>query len=182
MEMIGNNHDMCLQEIKKKIEVELIVIQEKKEKLDSLKEKVNTSKESFNKLITTQGNYKNLLKACHPGFIIGIDNLDFHIERKNMTLNAQNQDFHWVNNFIVENRVSGNELPNKEPKADLQDVPNIAFFPSADDHIRQRWNYIVLVSKIIVDYFTYFSCLKDSCIRHMPHKYTTQMSQQSKKV
>ena len=32
--------------------------------------------------------------------------LDIHLDRKNMTMESENKDFHWVNHQMVENRVS----------------------------------------------------------------------------
>ena len=51
-----------------------------------------------------------------------------------MTLKAQNKDMHWVNHFMIENRVSGNcySTDAKEP-ADIHRVSNMNFFPSIQD-------------------------------------------------
>ena len=50
-----------------------------------------------------------------------------------------------------------------------------------EDQQRQRPNYITLTSRILVDYFEVLAPLKDVCIQHIPHKYTQEMSQKSKK-
>ena len=125
---------------------------------------------------------KNHLRNCQPGFTIGFDNIDFEIPRKNMTLGKQNQDLHWVNHLMFVNKVSGNLLSNDSPRQDLQTVSNITFLPSASDQLRQRYNYIVLISRILVEYFDSLQPLKNACIQHMPHKYTEEMSKKSIKV
>jgi len=122
------------------------------------------------------------MESCHPGFIIPFDNIDIELKRKNMTMSNQNQVLHWVNHKMVENRVSGNNLPSQGQKADILDVPNIEFFPNVVDQIRQRFNYIVLVSRILVDYFDCFEPLKDACLQHIPHKHSKEMNQKSVKV
>lgn len=66
-----------------------------------------------------------LRKSTHPGFVISFDNLDFQMHWKSITMQLQNRDFHWVNHQMIENRVSGALLDAKEPKANLQEVPNI---------------------------------------------------------
>ena len=109
---------------------------------------------------------------CHPGFTVAFDNIDFEIQRKNMTMGKQKRDFHWVNHQMFLNRVSGNLLPNEAPQQDLQMVSNMAFLPSADDQLRQRFNYTVLISRMLVDYFDAFEPLKDACIQHIPHRYS----------
>ena len=120
--------------------------------------------------------------SCHPGFVIAFDNIDLEIPRKNMTMAKQNRDVHWVNHQMFLNRVSGNLLSNEAPQQDLQTVPNVTFLPNASDQLRQRFNYIVLVSRMLVEYFDAFQPLKDACMRHMPHKYSKEMSQKSVKV
>ena len=119
---------------------------------------------------------------CHPGFVIAFDNIDLEIPWKNMTMAKQNRDVHWVNHQMFLNRVSGNLLPNEAPQQDLQTVPNVTFLPNASDQLRQRFNYIVLVSRMLVEYFDAFQPLKDACMQHMPHKYSKEMSQKSGKV
>ena len=114
---------------------------------------------------------------CHPGFVIAFDHIDLEIPRKNMTMVKQNRDVHWVNHQMFLNRVSGNLLPNEAPQQDLQTVPNVTFLPNASDQLRQRFNYIALVSRMLVEYFDAFQPLKDACMQHMPHKYTKEMSQ-----
>ena len=117
-----------------------------------------------------------LKKAAHPGFVISFDNLDIHLDRKNMTMDSQNKDFPWVNHQMVENRVSS------APKASLLDVCNLKFLPSMEDQKCQRLNYIILCSRILVDYFDVLAPLADACIRHIPHKYSNELSQKTKKV
>lgn len=110
------------------------------------------------------------------------DNIDFEMKRADMTLLNQNKDVHWVNHKMVKNRVSGNKLSWHGETKKLLDVPNIKFLPTIQDYKKQRHNYIVLVSRILVDYFDYFVPLKDVCIRHITHKYSKEMSQRSEQV
>ena len=71
---------------------------------------------------------------------------------------------------MIENRVSGAHLKSKGLQANLEQVSNLKFLPILDDQQRQRSNYIILAP------------LKDACILHIPHKYTNEMAQKSKKV
>ena len=120
--------------------------------------------------------------AVHPGFVISFDKLDLQLQRKSMSMESQNRDFHWVNHQMVENRVSGVLLDAKQQKADLNDIPNLKFLPDVEDQQRQRLNYMILTSRILVDYFSVLEPLKDVCIQHIPHKYTKEISEKSKKV
>lgn len=125
---------------------------------------------------------KEHLKACHPGFTIAFDNIDLEINRKNMTMSQQNRDIHWVNHEMFVNRVSGNLLLSDGPRCDLSTVQNSNFLPNVLDQQRQWFNYIVLVSRILVQYFDAYEPLRDVCIQHIPHKYSKEMSEQSVKL
>ena len=120
--------------------------------------------------------------SSHPGFSVAFDNIDLEIRRKDMTMANQNKDIHWVNHKMFQNRVSGNTLSKLSPKQNLADVSNMTFLPSANDQSKQRSNYIVLVSRMLVEYFKAFEPLKEVCIQHIPHKYSKEMSEPSVKV
>ena len=113
--------------------------------------------------------------ASHPGFVIAFDNIDLELKVKNMTMSKQNRDIHWVNHKMFINRVHGNSLPCDGPRCDLSEVSNSNFLPSIKDQKRQRFNYIVLVSRILTQYFDAFGPLKDVCIQHIPHKYSKEV-------
>jgi hypothetical protein len=87
-----------------------------------------------------------------------------------------------INHKKVINRISGSELATGRPKADLLKVPNLRFIPTIVDHQQQRENYIVLVSRILVDYFDALEPMNEICIKHITHKYQKEMSQKSVKV
>jgi hypothetical protein len=157
----------------------------KKEVMDINEELVNAAPKNRPELASSYlkaaGELKEQQRNCHPGFVIPFDNINFHLARRNMTMTEQNKDVHWVNHAMVENRVSGNHLSTEKEK-DILDIPNLQFLPSVDDQRRQRVNYIVLVSRMLVDYFEAFAVFKDVCVRHIPHKYSKEMSVKSSKV
>ena len=114
------------------------------------------------------------------GFAVAFDNIDGRRERKHMIKDNQNLDFHWVNHKIIMNRVSGNGLDTS--KRDIRGMSNIQFLPTVQDQKHQRHNYIVLVSRIIVEHLECFSFLNDVCIFHIPHKYSKEMANKSETV
>ena len=159
-------------------------------KLDNLGEKHNLelidAKDRISKehasLRNVQGSPMELRKKAHPGFVVSFDNIDIHLERKTMTMESQNRDFHWVNHQMVENRVSGNRLSLTIPKRDVNDVCNSQFLPSMVDEQRQKLNYVILTSRILVEYFTALEPLSDACIQHIPHKYSKEMASKTNQV
>ena len=119
--------------------------------------------------------------ACHPGFTIAFDNIDLEINAKNMTMSKQNRDVHWMNHKMFVNRVSGNSQAHEGPRYDLSLVSNCSFLPCVIDLQRQRFNCSVLVSRVLMEYFDALKPLNDVCIQHIPHKYSKQMSEKSRK-
>ena len=74
-------------------------------------------------------------------------------------MSKQKSSHHWVNHKMVMNRVSGiNTLRKKKP--DILDVPNQSFMPTVTEMQNQRLDYIVLVSRMLVEYFTALSPLR----------------------
>ena len=118
----------------------------------------------------------------HSGFIVAFDNIDIHLEQREMTMSSQNRDIHKVNHEMVQNRVSGNHLDSQEPKAHIGDVPNIKFLPDRHDQSRQRLNYVILVSRILLSHFECFRPFQSVCIQHIPHKYNKEQSMKSVKL
>ena len=116
-------------------------------------------------------------KYIHPGSVICFYNLDIQVQRKIMSMQSQNRDYHWVNHQMIENRVSVAHQNSTGSKANLQEISNIRLLPTLEDQQCQRSNYIVLTSQILVDYFDALAPLKDVCILHIPHKFTNKMSQ-----
>lgn len=188
LDTLGENHDSYLKQTRERITKE-------NEDLHLLKEEIKTltnvhashlsSGSTCNcseELSVLREQAFELEKSSHPGFVISFDNLDIQLQRKNMSVESQNRDYHWVNHQMIENRVSGAHLKSKGPQANLEEVSNLKFLPTLDDQQRQRSNYIILTSRILVNYFDVLAALKDACILHIPHKYTNEMSQKTKKV
>ena len=83
--------------------------------------------------------------SSNSGIAIVFDNIDGKLERRHMSKDNQNFDFHWVNHKIVLNRVTSKR--NNFPR-DLLAISNITFLPSVKDQERQRYNYVVLVARV----------------------------------
>ena len=129
----------------------------------------------------TQQELKQRTADRHPGFSIAFDNIDMEIKARNMTMANQNRDVHWINHRMLMNRVSGNSCSNEGQK-DLSTISNLRFLPSHNDVKKQRFNYIILISRILVEHFDAFRPLKDVCIHHIPHGYSGEMHNKSTKV
>ena len=66
-----------------------------------------------------------------PSFVILFDNIDGSLNRRHMTMENQNFDYHWVNHKIVVNRVSGNKFDKST--RDILNISNHRFLPTVQD-------------------------------------------------
>ena len=186
LDVLAAKHDQPLKDAKETIAAENSKLKELKEQAARVAHVCSGTclEQCFQGQVASQAkeSVKQHQMACHPGFTIAFDNIDLEINAKNMTMSKQNRDVHWVNHKMFVNRVSGNYLAHEGPRCDLSLVSNCSFLPSVTDLQRQRFNYIVLVSRVLVEYFDALKPLKDVCIQHIPHKYSKQMSEKSTKV
>ncbi|EDO46517.1 predicted protein [Nematostella vectensis] len=182
LDILGEDHDHVCVETQKKI---AHGVKATKEAMENHTTAGHCTQKPDAKLITCKG-CQEIVSAktqSHPqGFVVAFDNIDMTIGRRQMTISSQNEDIHWVNHEMVMNRVSGNGLQSECPKATFTDIPNIEFLPDFGDQNRQRFHYIVLVSRVLAEYFGCFANLKDVCIKHLPHKYNKELAEQSIKV
>ena len=181
MDVLGENHNKVLNEARTRVTKEIQEITDK-EVQHASSGRCTKGPSGMSITCETCQLIKSQKLKSHPGFIVAFDNIDIHLERREMTMSAQNRDIHWVNHEMVQNMVSGNHLDSKEPKAHIGDVPNIKFLPDIHDQSRQRLNYVILVSRFLVSHFECFKPFQNVCIQHIPHKYSEEQSMKSVKV
>ena len=179
LDALGRDHDAYLNKTKEGITKENNLLKKAKEKYDSVVNKHSTHV-ACSASCTKEVDCAK--KEVHPGFVVSFDNIDVHVQRRNMTMDSQNRDFHWINHQVIENRVSGAALNSSEPQGLLSNVSDLQFLPTLEDQRRQRHNYIILTSRILVNYFKALSPLAEACIQHIPHKYSEEKSQKTNKV
>ena len=83
----------------------------------------------------------------------------------------------------VENRVSGNHLSLEDTTSKtIMDLDNGKFLPDKTEHIKQRQNYVDLVSRIIVDNIDCLNFLQQHVVRHIRHKYWKEVAKPTEVV
>ena len=186
LDALGKDHDAYLDKTKDGITKENNLLKKAKEKYDSVVIKhsahVACSASCSKEVDCAKEEVQDLKEACLPGSVVSFDNIDVHVQRRNMTMVSQNHDFHWINHQVIENRISGATLNSSEPQGLLSNVSNLKFLPSLEDQRRQTHNFIILTSRILVNYFKALSPLAEACIQLIPHKYSEEMSQKTNKV
>lgn len=185
LDLLGENHSKLLLDAKKQISQEQQIIVEKEAAIEKLFKQCDEPEHTCTDQCTVEKGIaaKDLKKArlnMHAGFAILFDNIDGKVNRRHMTKENQNFDFHWVNHKAVMNRVSGNKLDNS-PR-NILEVSNIKLLPTVQDQKQQRHNYVVLVARILVEHLQSFALFKEVCVKHIPHKYSKEMAGKSESV
>lgn len=185
LNLLGEDHGKEIVDLQQKMSQEEKLVAEQEKRVVTLTEMCSLQGHACNpQCVQDTSKAKKDLKQAkldmHTGFAIAFDNIDGRRERKHMTKDNQNLDFHWVNHKVIMNRVSGNGLGTSE--RDIGAVSNIKFLPTIQDQKLQRHNYTVLVSRILVENLQCFSFLKNVCIYHIPHKYSKEMAKKSETV
>ena len=168
-DLLGENHGKEITDLQQKMSKEEVVA-DKEKRVVALVETCSSpghtcSPQCVEDTKQAKRDVKQAKLDMNTGFAIAFDNIDGRRERKHMTKDNQNLDFHWVNHKIIMNRVLGNGLDTSTK--DIRGVSNIQFLPTVQDQKHQQHNYIVLVSRIML--FLFKGCVHFS--------YTTQIFQ-----
>ena len=84
--------------------------------------------------------------------------------------------------YAVRDRVTGKELPNDVPIADVTKIPLQTFLPSVEECNHIRVEFGVLIARVVVEKMEYFRSLKPFVPDHMKHKYSDAMRLKSEMV
>ena len=83
-----------------------------------------------------------------------------------------NSDTHWIAHYITFDRVPSNHLDDSKPiVANIADFENINYLLSKAELEQQRKDYIILVARVLIEYFTVLQPLRDVIPSHVPHRY-----------
>lgn len=111
-------------------------------------------------------------------FTIVFDNLDKYVKSFDMRMDHQSKSVHFVNAIAVLDRIDSSHLPCKlTPKRQELDMKKL--LPDKNDFELMKKNFAVHVSRLLVDYIPCLSQCKAYVKRHIPHKYSKEMSMKS---
>lgn len=100
-----------------------------------------------------------------------------------MNENNQNVSTHHTVKVAVFDRViPPKELSATRPKCTIEELDDSAFLCSSAEHVKQRLNYIVMVSRILTEYVKCMEPLKSEVIQHIAHDHSKEMRKKSHKV
>lgn len=100
------------------------------------------------------------------------DNFDFRVLANIILRNHRNSDMHWIAQYITFDRVPSNHLDDSKPIVpNIMDFENVNYLLSKDELEMQRKDYIILVARVLSDYFPVLQPLPDAIPAHILHRY-----------
>ena len=114
-------------------------------------------------------------------FCLIIDNIDKHVKSFDMRLSHQSKSLHFVNSIAVIDRIDVSHLSSDfgmvESKKNLKDLK--ALLPATEDFTAIKANFSVLISRVLVEHMPKLHKCRSKVTRHIPHKYSREMSSKS---
>ena len=104
------------------------------------------------------------LRVCY-------DNIDFRILVNIILKNHQNSDNHWIAQYITFDRVPSDGLDNRKSLVpDPREFDNINYLLGKDELDVLRQNFIVLVARVLIEFFEFMKPLANAVPNHIPHR------------
>ena len=111
---------------------------------------------------------------------VTFDNFDFRIFTNIIVKGYQNSDEHWITQYITFDRVSSVHLDDTRPIIqDIKNFDNTNYLLSKTELQDQRKDYIVLVSRVLVEHFPSLQSLKHVVPMHITHQHSKEMAKPS---
>ena len=116
------------------------------------------------------------------GYILVGDNIDKRVNPREMRIDQQVQSLHYFHSYAAKNRCESLHFDDSKPIGEILSLPMSTFLPTTDDCMAIRNNYIILTSRVIVEYLPSFSAFRQCVPQHIPHRYSDVMSEKSEMV
>ena len=115
----------------------------------------------------------------YPMYILVGDNLDKDVSPRDMRVSHQTKSLHYFHSYAVKDRTNFSACSNEASVIDIKSLPLNLFLPSLNDCKKLRDNYIILVSRVLVNHLNFLSSLKDCVPQHIEHIYSREMAEKS---
>ena len=110
------------------------------------------------------------------------DNVDKKRGVKDVRSDHQKSLVHMYSILAGRSRTPASHLSHQGTVADLAGLPYTEFLPTQHDVECVTSNMVVIVSRILTEYISDLSPLSKAVTKHIPHKYSTEMSKKSEVV
>ena len=106
--------------------------------------------------------------GCAPRLFF--DNLDFKILVNIILQNYRPSDMHWIAHYVTFDRVPSDHLDDNKPMSDGTQFENIEYLLSQSELDKLRSDFIVLVARILVEFFEFMEPYKSAIPKHIQHR------------
>ena len=110
------------------------------------------------------------------------DNIDYEIHARVQSQKHKNRSLHWTHQFAVLDRVQDPTLDTNKSQKPVADIQLSEILPDRNVQSRLVRNWAVIVSRVVTKYLDPFKPFQGLVVRHIPHKYSKEMSQKSDSV
>lgn len=111
---------------------------------------------------------------------VTFDNFDFKILANVILKNHRNSDFHWITHYLTFDRISSAGLDDTKPLVnDINTFSNSSYLLHKDELQHFRKEFIVLVSRVLVEFFPCLSSLQSLIPEHIKHRFSAEMAKKS---
>ena len=107
------------------------------------------------------------------------DNVDKQQKVRDIRSDHQSTMLHMYSILVASSRTQGSLLSHRGRVSSLGEVPAEFFLPSTDDVDKLNSNLVVLVSRVLTEYFPQLAHFRKHVVNHIEHLYTREMSSKS---
>ncbi|CAH1248559.1 Hypp8244 [Branchiostoma lanceolatum] len=109
--------------------------------------------------------------GCAPLSLETEDDVDFDLLGSGEN---PNKSVHWVHQYAVVDRALTN-LPSDQPQKLLRDVSVEDLLPIYDVQQSVRWNYTIIIARLLVTYMGRFKGFRKDAVWNIPHEFSAEM-------
>ena len=103
--------------------------------------------------------------------MVVFDNFDFRILANIILRNHRNSDMHWIAQYVTFDRVPSSHLNDSQPIVpDIKDFDNVNYLMSKTELAQQQDDYVILVARVLLEFFPALEPLRDTVPPHIPHR------------
>ena len=107
------------------------------------------------------------------------DNIDKCVNPREMRIDKQVQSLHYFHTYAAKNRCDSIHSEDTKPIGEISKLSLSAFLLTPSECMDIRNNYVVLVSRIIVEQLPAFNKFKQCVPKHVSHRHSDVMSEKS---
>lgn len=82
---------------------------------------------------------------------------------------------HWIAQYVTLDRVPCDHLDDSKPLSDGTQFENIEYLLSRKELEKLRSDFIVIVARILAEFFDFMEPLKSAVPKHIQHRYSSDM-------